>query len=207
MFEFRLGLLRRMGEAGWVCGRTLRVRATLDGTDGRGEFGHGKPIMDADETAAAGQGLPEEEAEVVAFLRKRAVPCPRCAYDLRDIPSAKCPECGEPLVLKIGSPKARFGWLVLAMAPGCFSGVAAVFVLIPIYANIVYSPQGAMGVLPLIVADVFGFFSAATVAVMYWFRHRIMSWTSRRQGVFAGTIWGVHVLAFGLLLLGLWLSR
>ena len=25
--------------------------------------------------------------------------------------------------------RARFGWLVLAMAPGCFSGVAAMFVL------------------------------------------------------------------------------
>src|SRR6188474_479348 len=77
-------------------------------------------------------GMHDLEAEVLAFLKGRSAPCPRCAYDLRDIPTAKCPECGELLVLTIGSSRPSFGWLVVAMAPGCFSGVAAVFVLVPI---------------------------------------------------------------------------
>src|SRR5262247_357011 len=75
---------------------------------------------------------PPDPPQGVPLLKDRSWPCPRCAYDLRNIQSAKCPECGEPLVLKIGSPRLRFGWLVLAMAPGCFSGVAALFVMVPI---------------------------------------------------------------------------
>lgn len=146
-----------------------------------------------------------EPEEVVAFLAGRSVPCPRCAYDLRDIKAAKCPECGEPLVLKIGTPNVRFGWLVLAMAPGCFSGVAALFVLVPISMTIVRGLPAGQGVpWQLVAADVFGFVSAASVALMYRHRHRIMAWTARRQGTFAGTVWGIHVLALALLVFAVW---
>src|SRR5262245_23461040 len=90
--------------------------------------------------------LADTDAELVAFLENRSAPCPRCAYDLRGIQTPKCPECAEPLVLKVGSPRARFGWLVLAMAPGCFSGVAAVFVMVPVIITIVrrYPPGQGM---------------------------------------------------------------
>ncbi|CAN5765383.1 hypothetical protein BH11PLA1_BH11PLA1_03980 [soil metagenome] len=148
------------------------------------------------------------EGEVLAFLQGRSVPCPRCGYDLCDISTARCPECAEPLVLMIGSPRARFGWLVLAMAPGCFSGVAAVFVMVPIVmtAGRTFPPGQGMP-WPIVVADGFGFFSAATVAVMYRHRHRFMAWTARRQGLFAGTVWGAHVSAFLLFVLGMWLLQ
>lgn len=159
--------------------------------------------MNAEERAATQRALCDPEAEVIAFLKGRSAPCPRCAYDLRDIQTPTCPECGEPLVLKIGSPRARFGWLVLAMAPGCFSGVAALFVLIPVFVHMMF--PGAKGVWALMVADAFGFLSAASVAFMYRHRHRVMSWTARRQAAFAASVWGVHVLMFVSLLLGLWL--
>lgn len=146
----------------------------------------------------------DPDAEVVAFLKGRSVACPRCAYDLRDIQAAICPECGEPLVLKIGSPRTRFGWLVLAMAPGCFSGVAALFVMVPIWVAIGRPvPMSEALPWPIAAADAFGFLSAASVAVMYRRRHRIMAWRTRRQTVFAGTVWGVHVLAFGLFVLAM----
>ncbi len=140
-----------------------------------------------------------QDAEVVAFLKGRSFPCPRCGYDLRDIQVAKCPECAEPLVLKVGSPRARFGWLVLAMAPGCFSGVAALFVLVPIFMTLGRSSPAGQGLpWPVVVADAFGFYSAAMVGLMYRYRHLIMSWTTRRQSTFAGIVWGVHVLVFAL---------
>jgi hypothetical protein len=162
--------------------------------------------MDVEDDPTTRRPLHGPEAEVVAFLAGRSVPCPRCAYDLRDIRTAKCPECGEPLVLKIGSPRARFGWLVLAMAPGCFSGVAALFVMIPVFVTIWQRlPPGQGAPWPVMVADAFGFLSAASVALMYRHRHRIMAWTARRQGAFAGIVWGTHVLMFALLLLALWL--
>jgi hypothetical protein len=144
----------------------------------------------------------DPDAEVVAFLTGRSAPCPRCAYDLRDIKTAKCPECGEPLVLKVGSPRARFGWLVLAMAPGCFSGVAAMFVLIPVAVS---TWQRSPPPWPIVFADGFGFFSAVSVALMYRHRQRIMSWKARQQGAFAGAVWGVHVLMLGLVLASMWL--
>ncbi|MCE9618339.1 MAG: hypothetical protein K8R92_00320 [Planctomycetes bacterium] len=153
------------------------------------------------------QPLHDPQAEVLAFLKGRSVPCPRCGHDLRDIKSAKCPECGEPLILKIGTPRARFGWLVLAMAPGCFSGVAAVFVMIPILGNIINRSAVDRGVWALMIADGFGMLSAASVWLMYRHRQRIMSWTARRQGAFAGAVWGVHALVLALILLALWLTQ
>lgn len=152
--------------------------------------------------------LRDPDAEVIAFLAGRSAPCPRCGYDLRDIKTAKCPECGEPLVLKIGSPRARFGWLLVAMAPGCFSGVAAFFVLLPISIGLFrrYYYGVAVGLpWPIIAADAFGFLSAVSVIVMYRHSQRFMSWKSRRQAVFAISVWGTHVLAFGVFLLAMWL--
>lgn len=150
----------------------------------------------------------DPHAEVVAFLKGRSFPCPRCGYDLRDIQAATCPECGEPLVLKIGSPRVRFGWLVLAMAPGCFSGVAAVFVLVPIYMTMGRTFPPSQGLpWPVVVGDTFGFLSGAAVGLMYRHRHRFMSWTARRQAAFAGGVWGIHILMFLLIVLALWLFK
>lgn len=163
--------------------------------------------MDSHDDSAMVAGTPSDaETEVVEFLRGRSHPCPRCGYDLRDILTARCPECGEPLVLKIGSPRARFGWLVLAMAPGCFSGVAAVFVMVPI----VMSSLGRFGPgqsppWPVMVADAFGFLSAAAVVLMYRQRQSILAWPARRQSAFAAAVWGVHIVAFGLWVLAMWL--
>jgi hypothetical protein len=144
-------------------------------------------------------------AEVVAYLRGRSAPCPRCGYDLRDIQTARCPECGDPLVLKIASSRVRFGWLVLAMAPGCFSGVAACFVFIPIFLGIWnnWSTDRRMP-WPGVAADTFGFLSAGSVWLMYRHRHRLMAWSTRRQAFFAASVWAVHVLMLGLVILGIW---
>jgi hypothetical protein len=164
--------------------------------------------MDA-ETARITERSPQgSEAEVIAFLRGRSVPCPRCAYDLCDNGTARCPECGERLVLKLDSSQVRFGWLVLAMAPGCFSGVAAVFVLIPIAGSVLqgFAPgHGPPG--PIVAADAFGFLSGLSVVLMYRHRHRILSWKQARQLAFAATVWAMHVLALGLLILAVWLTQ
>lgn len=149
-----------------------------------------------------GDGRDDCAAEVVAFLRDRSVPCPRCGYDLRDTKAAQCAECGEPLVLKIGSPRPRFGWLVVAMVPGSFSGVMAVFVLIPIVMTILEGARAGQGVpWPIFVADAFGFLSVSSVVVMYRYRHRIMLWKTRRQIAFAAAVWGIHVLMLVMLFL------
>lgn len=162
--------------------------------------------MSADDPSTTNPTPRDPAAEVIAFLKDRSHPCPRCAYDLRNIQSARCPECGEPLILKIGTPRARFGWLIIAMAPGCFSGVAAMFLLVPIFGalwNRAHIGPGGLPV-PVLGADAFGFTSAASVVLMYRYRHRIMAWKPRRQATFAIGVWFTHVLAFVIFLLGLW---
>ena len=137
---------------------------------------------------------------MVEFVRGRSVPCPRCGYELHGLEQPKCPECGEPLVLKVGSPRSHFGWLILAMVPGCFSGVATVILFWPLYITITSNPQGKSG-MPVSVrcAVVFGFLSAVSVVVMYRKRERILGWSSAMQCVFAACVWGTHLLAFAVL--------
>lgn len=150
--------------------------------------------------------LRQSDLEVIAYLAGRSVPCPRCAYDLRDNTTANCPECGEPLVLKVGTPRGIFGWLILAMAPGCFSGIAAVFVLIPITINFIVNFPTPVGVpWPFVGAETFGFVSGGSVVVMYRRRHEILALSTGRQRWFALGVWGVHACALALLILGMWL--
>lgn len=157
---------------------------------------------DEPKSTQRGPVLPDE---VVAFLKGRSAPCPRCAYDLRDIQTAICPECAEPLWLTIGSAQPRFGWLVLAMVPGCFSGVAAVFVLVPIVMSVGRNlPPGQGAPWPVLIADAFGFLSAASVWMMYRQRRRFLALRTGRQRALAGAVWGAHFLALALLVLAVW---
>lgn len=90
------------------------------------------------------------------------------------------------------------------MVPGSFSGVAAVFVLLPIAMTIGRQfPPGQGLPIPVIVADVFGFLSAASVVVIYRRRHRVLAWSAHRQAGFAGVVWGVHLLMLVLLSLAM----
>jgi len=90
------------------------------------------------------------------------------------------------------------------MAPGCFSGVAAVFLLFPIYMTAGRTfPPGQGLPWPIVAVDVFGFVSAATVVGMYRQRHRVLLWNARRQATFAGLVWLGHVLALVLLILAM----
>lgn len=94
--------------------------------------------------------------------------------------------------------------MILAMAPGCFSGVAAAFVAVPIFVSFWQLPPDQRAPWPVLAADAFGWLSAASVVVMYRHRHRIMAWRTRRQAVFTGLVWAVHILMFAVLLLALW---
>ncbi len=138
------------------------------------------------------------EEEVVAFVRGRSVPCPRCAYELKDLERAQCPECGEPLILRVGTPRMRFGWLVLTMVPGCFSGVMATLLFVPgAIAILRYGIGGKNGVpIPLGCAEAFGIMSATSVWLMYRERHRIIAMKTARRFKCAAAVWAIHILAF-----------
>jgi DNA-directed RNA polymerase subunit RPC12/RpoP len=46
---------------------------------------------------------------LVAYLRDRDVDCPSCGYNVRNLTSPRCPECGEALVmqLRLAEPKQK----------------------------------------------------------------------------------------------------
>ena len=139
--------------------------------------------------------------QLLAFVRGRHAPCPRCGYDLCDLTEPKCPECGEPLVLKVGSPRVHFGWLLFAAAPGCFSGVAATLLAFPLWRFAGAGPKGPP--IALYVAEVFGILSASFAIVLYRHRHRFLALPAVRQRLAAFAIWGAHVLAFVALLVAM----
>lgn len=44
-----------------------------------------------------------------SFLEGRDVDCPGCGYNLRDLQTDRCPECGEELLLRVGLLEPRQG--------------------------------------------------------------------------------------------------
>lgn len=47
-----------------------------------------------------------------AYLADRDVSCPMCGYNLRGLTSARCPECGEAIELRVGLAEPKMGaWI------------------------------------------------------------------------------------------------
>jgi hypothetical protein len=135
---------------------------------------------------------------LLGFVKDRHVPCPRCGYDLRNLTKPQCPECGEPLALKVGMDTPRFGLMVLAMAPGVFSGVAAVLLAFPLF-RLRTSAPGKGPPTAMYVAEVFGVLSGLSTCGLYLLRKRYLGMSHRAQLVSAVGVWLVHILAFVLL--------
>lgn len=135
----------------------------------------------------------DDRAWLLAFLHDRNAPCPRCGYNIRNLEDPRCPECGEALVLRVGRQVPKFGWLLLMIAPGAFSGVAAVLVGL----RLLMFPV-AIGVvpLPILLAEAFGVASAAATLGVYFVRGRILRREPVQQAVLAAAVWLVHIAAF-----------
>jgi hypothetical protein len=136
---------------------------------------------------------------LLAFLREHDADCPVCGYNLRALTRPICPECGQDLVLTVGTTRLRLRWLLAAVAPGFFSGISASFVLIPIFGRVIFgdgrwSPS-------FIVLDLFGWSSLAYAIMLARKRHRFLSQPRSRQRWWALTIWFIHVAALGLFIL------
>lgn len=77
--------------------------------------------------------VPPPPDDLVAFLRDRDVFCPLCNYNLRDLLSDRCPECGRELQLTIGlvEPYLR-AWIALAVSLFAAAGVGIIFLFLVI---------------------------------------------------------------------------
>jgi hypothetical protein len=136
---------------------------------------------------------------LMEFLRDHDAACPVCGYNLRALTRPICPECAHELVLTIGAPKLHLGWLLVALAPGFFSGIAAFFVLIPIVARLIFG-DGRMSP-ALNVLDLFGWCSGAFAIYLARKRSRFLAQPRARQRAWAIVIWMTHVLALATFIL------
>jgi hypothetical protein len=142
--------------------------------------------------------LTHRQQMLLDFLREYDAACPVCGYNLRGLTRPICPECSQELVLTVGAVRLRLGWLFAALAPGFFSGIAAIFVLIPTLGRPLFG-DGRWE--PLIVAmDLFGWCSGifAIILASKRPRSRFLALPPARQRWFAIIIWLIHIAALGL---------
>jgi hypothetical protein len=140
----------------------------------------------------------DDRRALLEWLAKHDDPCPICAYALRGVPEAKCPECGAQLRLSVASPNASTGAWALAvvsfsLALG-FDGVVlfmgGVAALIDLITNGISwsgdAPQILLFASPLIVL------ALASATGLWWFFTRRRTWAllSRRRQ------WRLAVLVF-----------
>jgi hypothetical protein len=74
------------------------------------------------------------------FLKDHDAPCPECRYNLRNLTTDRCPECGTPVTLTVGQA-SEFSWLWLGFLIPFFllNGTALIFIV----AHFVYgTPPG-----------------------------------------------------------------
>jgi hypothetical protein len=83
-----------------------------------------------------GSTIPLDLQLLHQFLQGRDVPCPSCAYNLRDLPGERCPECGQVIVLRVqlAEPKlaAMLTGLVGLSAGAGLNGLLLVYFLITV---------------------------------------------------------------------------
>ena len=139
------------------------------------------------------------EELLLEFLREHESPCPVCGYNLKALTRPVCPECGQELVLAVGAARLHFGWLFAAVAPGFFSGIAAVFVLVPIV--IVTTIGNGRPPLRFIAVDVFGWCSGVFAITLAANRHWFITQPLARQRWWTLGIWLAHVAALGLFIM------
>lgn len=90
-----------------------------------------QPPGDARAPQTSGEQSPRDAELVVEFVKGRNVRCPTCSYNLRDAPSARCPECGSSLRLTLyGIERRPWGHSVAmwGLGLGLLSSVVLMFV-------------------------------------------------------------------------------
>lgn len=153
------------------------------------------PAAGAAAEGAAGERSRAQEL-LLDFLRDHDAACPVCGYNLKALTRPVCPECKHDLVLTVGAARLRIGWLLAAVAPGFFSGIAAIFVLVPIFGRVLFGD--GVWMLPMIALDLFGWCSGAFAIIVARRRFRFIAQPRERQRWWAIGIWLVHIAALAM---------
>lgn len=148
--------------------------------------------------------LRPQDVLLLEFLRlhdAESPTCPVCNYNLKMLTRPVCPECQHPLVLTVGvwGGRLRLGWLLIALAPGFFSGIAALFVLVPIFGRALFGDGVVMW--HIIALDLFGWCSAIVTIILARRHRRFIAQPRARQRWWAIILWLIHIGALGMFML------
>ena len=128
---------------------------------------------------------------LLAFVRDRDAVCPRCGYNVRNLTKPVCPECEEPLLLKVGGRTYPVRWLLATVAPGIFTGVTAGVMAVTFL--IVGPPP--FGPVVAFLGSFFLVSAAVAGAIIIWNR-RFVRQPQPRQVMWAVLVWVIHLCAF-----------
>ena len=130
---------------------------------------------------------PDVDKHLLLFVRGRDVLCPGCAYNLRDLTSDRCPECGQELELSLRLAEPRQGPLIAGLV-GLAAGAGLSGLLI-VYGFIVDVLMGQVnaGAGRFYAINAVGLFGHGVVLLLWvrnWGRIRRASPALRRTMVF-----------------------
>ena len=123
------------------------------------------------------------------FLSERDVNCPACAYNLRQLKSDRCPECGDPLELSLRLVEQRQFPLIAGLV-GLSAGFGLGFLLL-IYAALVtfvFDDGGELNEFVWVNLAVCVVHGIAVVAwVRYW--HTIRRMNGKARAILVAICW------------------
>ena len=131
---------------------------------------------------------------LVEFLRANDTPCPLCGYNLRQLTTATCPECGRPFQLGVESVSPFFAHYLGFLAPFIIvAGLGFVFLCL----IIAWGPLNGWGIFVVIAAG-----GVDVILLAYWYRKRVNFHrrTDEEKRKFIIAAWVIHVVvvSFGL---------
>ena len=144
-------------------------------------------MTDDSSTDIAQPPLTPHEAYLIQWLADRDVECPSCRYNLRNLTTPRCPECGEPLQLTVSLAEPYFkAWIALM---GALSGGAGVGLLV-----LISIARGEWWQQATRLHFAFFLFLAMipAAALAAWKRHRLQRMSHQKQWLLAI----VAILAF-----------
>jgi hypothetical protein len=144
---------------------------------------------------------PSEKELLRTFLHGRSHPCPVCGYDLRDLCTDRCPECGRSMRLTVAEQKrvhAPFiAGLIAFAAP---AGASATGIVQVFYQRIVYAWGWDYVIGPLIVNATVLALAVAALALWLHCARRLRRRSVASQWGYAAGAWAATIIGFAVCL-------
>jgi len=141
----------------------------------------------------------EDEQLLLAYVAQRDVPCPVCKYNLRQLQSSRCPECGNQLKLSVGVVgNLSTNWIVALVASLLAAGIGLPFQILALItaglgglSEITREPEGFI----FLMLVLYSLICIPVVIVLLAKRTWFVTLKSETQNVLAGMLVMFDILA------------